>query len=813
MKRYQPQEIEEKWKKKWSDQKIYDPSTPLKDEDKCYVLAEFAYPSGDLHVGHWFTFTGADIFARYKRLKGYNVFFPNGFDAFGLPAEGAAIKRNIHPKDWTLANIERMKEQYQTIGPSFSFKNEVITCLPEYYKWNQWIFLKMYEKGLAYRGKTLSNWCPFDQTVLANEAIEAGKCWRCGTEVVQKEIDQWFLKITDYADRLIWPENPEADWPESARIGQNSWIGKKEGINISYDIVDTEEKVTVFTTRPDTNFGATFVAVSPENPILKNIVTPEQKDEVDAYIEAAGKKTELERKENKEKTGVFTGAYALNQLTDYKMPIWVSDFVLAGYGTGALVGVPGHDQRDFEFASKFGIEVIRVVVGKDGDTTPVIKLEQVQESAGKMINSGFLDGLDIHEAISKILDHIVEKGWGEKTIQYHIHDWSISRQRYWGTPVPMIDCKSCGIVPEKYENLPVVLPYEVDYTPKGKPPLASNEEWLNVKCPKCGGDATRDPETLDTFFDSSWYFLRYIDPTFDDGPFPTDLANKIMPVDIYFGGGEHTLGHTLYARFFTRFFQDIGLLDPNITEFAARRIQHGIVLGPDGNKMSKSKGNVVNPDDEVKKYGTDAVRIHVAFFMPYDGVGPWISDRIWGPYRFIEKVWNLSTKVGNTNPTRQDLHLMHVAIKDVSEDIEAIKFNTAISSLMEWSNHLTKKDQVSKIEYETLLLLFAPFAPYVTEELWSELGHETSIHTDSWPLMNQEYLEAEEVNIVVQVNGKVRASMTVGSDIKNNQEEIEKIALANERVQKFLEGKEPEKIIFIPGKLISIISGASKSVL
>ena len=755
MKRYQPKEIEAKWQKKWAEDKIYDPSIPLVSDDKFYVLAEFAYPSGDLHVGHWFTFTGADIFARYKRLKGYNVFFPNGFDAFGLPAEGAAIKRGVHPQDWTLSNIDRMKEQFQTIGPSFSFKNEVITCLPEYYKWNQWIFLKLYEKGLAYRGKTLSNWCPFDQTVLANEAIEAGKCWRCGNEVVQKEIEQWFLKITDYADRLIWPEDPEADWPESARIGQNSWIGKSEGMLIDFDGIE------VFTTRPDTIDGATFLVLAPEHPKVKELTTEAEIEKVEAYVKAANAKTELERKENKEKSGVFTGAYVKNPYTGAEVPVWTADYVLWGYGTGAIMAVPAEDERDMEFAKKFDLEVKPT----DCKSTPK----------------------------------------GEKKVNYHIHDWSISRQRYWGTPVPMIDCKSCGIVPEKYENLPVELPYDVDYQPKGKPPLASNEEWLNVKCPKCGDAATRDPETLDTFFDSSWYFLRYIDPKFDEGPFPTDLANKMMPVDIYFGGGEHTLGHTLYARFFTRFFQDIGILDPSIPEFAARRIQHGIVLGPDGNKMSKSKGNVVNPDDEVKKYGTDAVRIHVAFFMPYDGVGPWISDRIWGPYRFIEKVWNLSTKVGNIDPTKADLYHMHTAIKKVSEDVEAIKFNTAISTLMEWSNYLTKKDQIAKLEYETLLLLFAPFAPYVTEELWSSLGHEASIHTESWPILNQDYLEADEVTIVLQVNGKVRANITVGSDIKADQAQIEEIALANDRIKKFTEGKKVIKTIFVPGKILNLI--------
>src|ERR1035437_5964088 len=565
MKRYFPSEIEKKWQEKWQADGLYkfDEGSKL---PKYYNLVELPYPSGDLHMGHWFSFVPADVHARYKRMSGNNVFFPNGFDAFGLPAENAAIKRGIHPKDWTLKNIETMEKQFATMGTMIDWSHEVITCLPEFYRWNQWIFLKMFEKGVAYRGKALSNWCPTDQTVLANEHIEDGKCWRCGTEVIQKEVEQWFLGITKYTDDLIWPENPQVNWPKQVREGQNNWIGRSEGMLLQFPILNSQFSIEVFTTRPDTTDGATFMVVAPEHPFAQNIKTKEVQD----YIMQAQKKTEMERKEDRSKSGVFSGKYVKNPVTGKEIPVWIADYVLAGYGTGAIMAVPFADERDREFAEKFKLPII--------ETSFKAKPE------------------------------------GKKMVNYHLRDWSISRQRYWGTPVPIIHCEKCGLVPFPKKDFRVELPYNVDYTPQGKPPLATDEEWLNVKCPKCGLDAKRDAETLDTFFDSAWYYYRYVSPNFTDGPFDTEKVKALMPVDVYFGGSEHTLGHTLYARFFTKFFKDLGLVD--FSEFAKKRIQHGVILGPDGNRMSKPKGNVVNPDDVVKEYGTDTVRLYLCFMMP-----------------------------------------------------------------------------------------------------------------------------------------------------------------------------------------------------
>ncbi len=824
--RYFPSQIEEKWQSVWKDAGLYKFGSEGGSKGKYYTLVELPYPSGDLHIGHWFTFVAPDVLSRFKKMQGYNVFFPMGYDAFGLPAENAAIKRGIHPKDWTEKNIETMTKQFETMGTMIDWDHVTITCKPEYYKWNQWIFQKMYERGIAYKGKKLSNWCPVDQTVLANEHVEDGRCWRCGSVVIQKEVEQWFLKITDYAEKLLWNENGNGvDWPKSVMVAQNDWIGKKDGIEITYPVVIEEPKetkgegltVTVFTTRPDTNFGATFVALAPEHPLVEKILKQVQdekiKEEVRAYVQAASEKTELERKEEgKDKSGAFTGAYAINQLTGYKMPIWVSDFVLMNFGTGVLVGVPAHDKRDFEFANKFGLEIKRVVVGSDGDTSPITTIENVQEEEGTMIHSDFLNGMDIHDATQKSMDYMEEKGWGKRVVTYHLHDWSVSRQRYWGTPVPMIDCEKCGIVPVPEDQLPVELPYDVDYQPKGKAPLASNEAWMNVTCPQCGGSARRDPETLDTFFDSSWYYYRYVDPHYKEGPFDKHRVKELLPVDIYFGGGEHTLGHTLYARFFTKFFKDLGLVD--FDEFALKRVQHGIVLGPDGNKMSKSKGNVINPDQLVKEFGTDAVRVYLSFMMPYSATGPWSTTAMYGMFKFLKRVWDLRDKVGEAEMTKTDLFHMHSTIQKVGDDIAATKFNTAVAEMMKWLNHLESKETVSEEEYRNLLLILAPFAPHMTEELWqldrlaeSEEGDIAfkSIHSESWPAVEESLLVAEEITVVVQVNGKMRASLTVKGEASRVKEEIEKLALENERVQEYLNGKTIKQTFFVPQKLINFV--------
>ena len=748
--KYFSNEIEPKWQKKWQEDGLYKFNKTSKAK-KYYNLVELPYPSGDLHMGHWFSFATADVFARYKKMSGFNVFFPNGYDAFGLPAENAAIKRGIHPKDWTMKNIENMTKQFQTMGTMIDWSYTAITCLSEYYKWNQWIFLKMFEKGIAYRGKALSNWCPVDQTVLANEHIESGKCWRCGSEVVQKEVEQWFLKITDYANDLIWPKTPKVDWPKEVREGQNNWIGKSEGMLIDF------EGIEVFTTRPETADGATFLVIAPEHEFVKTLYTKEIKE----YVQKASKKTEMERKEDRTKSGIFTNKYVKNPVTGKNIPVWISDYVLAGYGTGAIMAVPFADERDRQFAEKFDL--------------PIVKTSFKAAPRGK------------------------------KWVNYHLRDWSISRQRYWGTPIPIVHCEKCGLVPVPLEDLPVELPYNVDYTPRGKPPLATDDQWLNVKCPKCGGAAKRDAETLDTFFDSAWYYYRYVSPHFNKAPFDREEVKKLMPVDVYFGGAEHTLGHTLYARFFTRVFKELGLV--SFSEFANKRIQHGVILGPDGNRMSKSKGNVVNPDEIVAEYGADAVRLYLCFMMPYEATAPWSTNAIGGIYRFLKRIWDLSEKQGQVSLSKEDLTKMHKTIKKVGDDLENFHFNTAVAALMTWLNFLSAKEKIAAEEYQTFLKLLSPFAPHITEELWHSIHPSAnSVHLEKWPELNPEYLIEDEVLVVVQINGKVRDSIAIKSSELKNQSRVEELAKASDRVQEHLTGKGIEKVIYVAGKIINFVA-------
>jgi len=769
--KYQPKNFERKWFDTWEKEKIYRFGID-NNKKKYYVLVELPYTSGDLHIGHWFAFTAPDVLARFKRMIGFNVFFPNGYDAFGLPAENAAIKRQVHPQDWTLKNIETMTRQFYTMGTMIDWSHQAITCLPEYYRWNQWIFLKMHEKGLVYRGTSLSNWCPSCQTVLANENIESGRCWRCGSQVVQKEVAQWFIKITAYADRLIWPEKPGVDWPNSVRTGQNNWIGKSTGMILNFGGVD------VFTTRPETADGASFIVLAPEHHLVAKFTTAENKNKVEEYIKKSNQKTEMERKENREKTGVFTGGYVKNPVTGKDIPVWVADYVLLDYGTGAIMAVPAEDERDCEFAKKFNLQIIKT--------------------------------------------SLKAKPKGKKKSTYHIRDWSISRQRYWGTPVPMVHCKKCGIVPVAEKDLPVELPYKVDFAPHGKPPLASNKEWINVKCPKCGSMAKRDAETLDTFFDSSWYFWRYLDPHYNSGPFDTELAKKITPVDIYFGGAEHTLGHTLYARFFTKFFQDIGLV--SYDEFAKKRVQHGIVLGHDKNKMSKSKGNVINPDDVVTEYGADTVRMYLCFMMPYEGTGPWSDETIAGVNLFLKRIWEIyhtqfkiindklriKSVIDNSQSENKELiSKLNKTIKQVTRDIENIKMNTAIATMMEflnvWESSLTTNYQpLTANNAKKFLQILAPFAPFTTEEIWREVFEEkNSIHLSAWPKAGT--VVEEIITVPVQVNGKLRAILRIKYQAASNKKEIEKTALGNEKVKKYLEGKK-YKTVYIPGKIINFIA-------
>ena len=774
--RYQPDQIEKKWQDVWRKAGLY----KFKDsgqarmtgsKGKFYTLVELPYPSGDLHIGHWFTFVAPDVLSRFKRMQGYDVFFPMGYDAFGLPAENAAIKRGAHPQDWTLKNIETMTAQFETMGTMIDWDHITITCLPEYYKWNQWIFEKMYEKGIAYRGKTLSNWCPTDQTVLANEHVENGKCWRCGSIVVQKEVEQWFLKITDYAEQLLWNKDGNGvDWPKSVQVAQNDWIGKSEGMEIDFAVANSDEKLTVFTTRPETIDGASFIVIAPEHEFVSQITS----NEVEDYVKKSLQKQEQERLvDAKTKTGVDTGYKAINPVTHKEIPIFVADYVLGNYGTGAVMGVPFADERDKQFAKVLNL--------------PIVKTS------------------------------FQAKPEGTKKVAYHLRDWSISRQRYWGTPVPMIHCDTDGMVPVPLDQLPVTLPYDVDYQPKGKAPLASNEAWMKVKCPKCGKDARRDPETLDTFFDSSWYYYRYVDPKYAKGPFDPKEVSKLMPLDIYFGGGEHTLGHTLYARFFTKFFKDLGMVD--FDEFALKRVQHGIVLGPDGNKMSKSKGNVINPDDVVKEFGTDAVRVYLSFMMPYSATGPWSTTAMYGMFRFLKRVWELQfkTQIPNSKSqlSQEDLRQMHTTIKKVTDDIADTKNNTAVASMMKWLNYLDAKKEMSETEFTNFLIILSPFAPHVAEELWQRMIHtdnqwisadfdpRESIHLQMWPRHDDSLIVSDTVTVAVQINGKLRDTLVIASNAM--QSEVEEEAKKSEKVQQHLAGKPVKKVIYVPGKILNFV--------
>lgn len=804
MNKYIPVKVERKWQKKWSGarQDKLDLSKPGR---KFYLLVEFPYSSGDLHIGHWFAFAVTDIFGRFKRMNGFNVFFPVGFDSFGLPAENAAIKRKLHPRDWTLKNIETMTEQFHLIGAIHDWDHVVVTCLPEYYKWNQWIFLKMLERGVAYRGKALSNWCPQDSTVLADEQVVDGKCDRCGADVQLKEVSQWFLKITEYADRLLWKGDEGVDWPKSVKEGQNNWIGKSEGAVIKFKVKNSPEVIEVFTTRVDTLFGATFLVLAPEHPILAKIVPKNYSKDVARYQSISAGKSQVERQEMREKTGVATGALAVNPVSGEDIAIWIADYALMGYGTGALFG-DAHDQRDVEFAKKYKIPLKpTLVTGDRNQDERILNLKEVFTGDGILFDSGKFSGLASAVAREKITAELEKGGNGWRHLTYHLHDWSISRQRYWGTPIPVINCPKCGAVPVPYKDLPVELPYDVDFTPRGKPPLATAEEWMQVKCPNCGGEAQREPETMDGFFDNSWYFFRYLSPKDDKQIFDQGIVKKWMPVDVYFGGAEHTLGHTMYSRFFSKFFKDIGLVD--FEEYALRRVNHGVILGPDARRMSKSRGNVVNPDKEVKSYGADAIRTYLAFIGPYDLVAPWNPGGIRGVYNFLQRTWKLAESVDKkASLSEEDRYEMNRVIKKVGEDIEAVKFNTGVSTLMEWLNHLSRKahdGKVSAVEYKTFLTILAPYAPHITEELWEMLSAKGSIHDQEWPTYDEKLAAAKTVTLVVQVNGKLRDKLPVGAGI--GQKEAEKLAIASERVQKFLGGKSPQKVIYIRDRLINIV--------
>ena len=789
---YNAGKIEKKWQKIWEKSGIYKVKDKVKDKKNFYHLVMFPYPSGDLHMGHWYNYAPADVYARLKKMQGFNILSPIGFDAFGLPAENAAIKNKIHPRTWTYKNISVMKKQLKSMGAIYDWSREVITADPDYYKWTQWMFLKIYEAGLAYKKKTLANWCPKDQAVLANEQVIDGRCWRHpDTLVIQKKVDQWMFKITDYAEDLI-KSLEKLDWPERTKLMQKNWIGKSEGAVVKFQISNSkfQEKrfIEVFTTRPDTLFGATYVVLSPDHPLVEEITTKEQKEKVRHYVANAHFKTELERTSlEKEKTGVFTGSYATNPVNGEKVPIWISDYVLMTYGTGAIMAVPAHDERDFEFAKKFNLPIIKVIEG------------------GLLINSGKFTGLESADARKRITKWLKSRGLGDFSTQYKIRDWIISRQRYWGAPIPIVYCKKCGIVPVPDKNLPVKLPPLKNFKPAagGKSPLARVKSFINTRCPKCKGKATRETDTMDTFIDSSWYFLRYADPKNKKQFANRQKLNSWLPVNMYIGGVEHAVLHLLYSRFFVKVLKDLGYLEFD-EPFTALRHQ-GIILGEDGQKMSKSRGNVVDPDGLVKKYGADTVRMCLCFMGEYSQGGPWSPTGILGIKRFLDGIYTkfsiFNFKFSNTKD--QELQkLLHQTIKKVGEDIENFRFNTAISALMILWNKL-KNQNFEKDNVETFLKLLSPFAPHFAEELWSKLGNKKSIHLEPWPKYEEQLLEAGEYELIIQVNGKMRDKVKVSKKLE--QPEIEKLVLSREIVKKYIGTNAIKKVIFVPNRLINIV--------
>ena len=790
-------EIEKKWQKRWEEDHLYKFDSNS-DKKKLYCLEMFSYPSGaKLHMGHWYNYGVTDTWARFKRMSGYNLFHPMGFDAFGLPAENYAIKTGIHPAISTDKNIETMEKQLKGIGGSWDWDYEVKTCKEDYYKWTQWMFLKLYEHGLAYKKEAPVNFCPSCNTVLANEQVISGACERCGTMVVRKNMSQWFFKITDYAEELLNGLD-KLDWPDRTKNLQRNWIGRSEGAYVTFKVADSDEEFTVFTTRCDTLFGATYCVLAPELPLVDKIVTEDQKAAVEEYKLQASRQSEIERTSTtKEKTGVFTGAYAINPVNNKKVPIWISDYVLASYGTGAIMAVPAHDERDYAFAKKFGLEIIPVLEGGD-----ISKEAYVLD--GTHINSDFLNGLNKEDAINKMCSYLEENGFGKKTVTYKLRDWLVSRQRYWGAPIPIIYCEDCGVVPVPEDDLPVKLPMDVEFTPDGESPLKKCDSFMHCTCPKCGKPALREADTLDTFVCSSWYFLRYPDAHNDKAPFDTNIINKMLPVDKYIGGIEHACMHLLYARFFTKALRDMGYL--NFDEPFMSLVHQGTILGPDGEKMSKSKGNTVAPDPLVEEYGADVLRGYLMFGFNYVDGGPWTDDGIVAINKFYRKVERLTDALIESDKHLDDVDkVLHSSLKVIREDIEKFQFNTSLAKIMEYTNALVKyeKEGIPRYYIEQLLLILAPFAPHLTEEFWEAIGNEYSIHNQDYPMYDEKYLVETEKEIAVQVNGKVRATIMISVD--DSEDVIKEKAMNADNVKRHTDGKEIVKVIVIKGKIVNIV--------
>jgi leucyl-tRNA synthetase len=801
--KYPFKKIEAKWQQRWEDSNLHSPDMDQPGK-KLYSLTMFSYPSGDkLHIGHWYNYGPADTWSRFKKMQGYNIFHPQGFDAFGLPAENYAIKHGVHPAESTVTNIETMRRQLNEIGAMYDWSNYVDTSHPEYYKWTQWLFLKLFEMGLAVQEEAPVNWCSSCQTVLANEQVkDGGHCERCGTLVVQKNLEQWFFRITAYAEELLEGLD-NIDWPERTKTMQRNWIGRSVGADIIFPVVGyPDRKITVFTTRPDTIYGATYMVLAPEHALVDEITTAEQREEVQAYQARTAAMTEMDRIAlGQEKTGVFTGAYARNPFSSENIPIWIADYVLVSYGTGAIMAVPGSDERDFEFANKFGLQIVEVV-SPDGKSHGT---DQCYTGEGFALNSGAYDGQPTRNVIDGISRELETKGWGERTVQYRFRDWCVSRQRYWGAPIPVIHCKRCGAVAVPEKDLPVKLPENIDLAAargKGVSPLATVDEFVHTPCPKCKGTARRDTDTMDTFVDSSWYFLRYVDAHYDQGPFNPERVKKWLPVDMYIGGIDHATMHLLYARFFIMALRDAGLLDfaePFLT------LRHQGVITSGGVKMSKSKGNVVSPDEFMERYGSDVFRSYLMFMGPYDDGGDWSDSGITGLARFQERIWKVANKPVSKGEQADSelLRLLHVTIREVTSDLEALRFNTAISRLMELTNALFNVESLAVGYLNVYIRLIAPFMPHLAEELWELAGNNASVFLSDWPEYDPELSEAQTIIIGITVNGKRRGEVITEADA----DESTVLAAAKEvkAVARHLEGKELLREIFVPGRVVNFV--------
>jgi len=812
--RYSPAAIEPKWQAKWEADHLYrarvDPSRP-----KFYFLTMLPYTSGNLHIGHWYAMAPSDVRARYLRMRGYNVMYPIGFDAFGLPAENAAIQRNIHPKTWTYANIATMRTQLRTMGAIWDWDREAVSCDPKYYRWTQWLFVQMFKHGLAYKKMAAVDWCPNCNTTLAREQVwgDDRHCERCKTPVIKKDLDQWFFRITRYADELLDFEG--IDWPEPVKVLQTNWIGRSQGARVSFPS-EAEEPIEVFTTRPDTLWGATFMVLAPEHPLVARLTTPEQATAVDAYLQQTLRQTDIQRESTeKEKTGVFTGGYAVNPVSGERIPVWIADYVLLTYGTGAIMAVPAHDERDFAFARKYGLEVRPVICPEGTEIPNGATMPSATPAYGTMANSGPLTGTSADQAMPKTIAYLEERGLGQGAVNYRLRDWLISRQRYWGAPIPIVYCPEHGQVAVPDDQLPVRLPEDVEWQPTGESPLKLHPTWKKTTCPTCGQPAERDTDTMDTFMCSSWYHLRYLSPAYEQGPFDPREYNYWMPVDTYTGGVEHATMHLMYTRFFHKALRDMGITTGDEPMLQMRN--QGQILGPDGQRMSKSRGNVIDPGEQVQAYGADTVRAYLMFGYRWAEGGPWNPSNIQGVVRWLNRAWSLvaetaagSTPAADAGAARALRRKLHQTVRKVSLDLDRFEFNTVVSSLMELTNAIAEAREAGlgeSSEYaeavRSLLLMMAPVTPHIAEELWQRLGKPYSIHTQPWPAFDPELAKEDEITLVVQVNGKVRDRITVAAGI--SEEDARRLALESEVVRKLLAGAEPRQVVVVPGRLVNIV--------